>query len=155
MNLYGNTEGEGRTVFTGTVQVNPEGNNNIVYLYDIDFVGDGAGVGLSFSVNGRATDCTFTGWKTAVLGYGYAWVNVIGCHLADNQVGFHFNSTGQSANHSLYNDNRFENHGTAVLLESVPTDMTLDFVGSVFAVNGTEIDNRCSHSLYRSQAVFT
>ena len=25
VNLYGNTEGEGRTVFTGTVQVNPEG----------------------------------------------------------------------------------------------------------------------------------
>ena len=140
---------------TDTVHVATEQAYWLNFFYDIDFVGDGSGVGLSFSVNGRATDCTFTGWKTAVLGYGYAWVNVIGCHLADNQVGFHFNSTGQSANHSLYNDNRFENNGTAVLLESVPTDMTLDFVGSVFAGNGTDIDNRCDHSLDLSQAVFS
>ena len=153
--FHGCTDGTGRTVFTDTVHVATEQAYWLNFFYDIDFVGDGSGVGLSFSVSGRATDCTFTGWKTAVLGYGYAWVNVIGCHLADNQVGFHFNSTGQSANHSLYNDNRFENNGTAVLLESVPTDMTLDFVGSVFAGNGTDIDNRCDHSLDLSQAVFS
>ena len=50
---------------------------------------------------------------------------------------------------------RVDLYGTAVLLESVPTDMTLDFVGSVFAGNGTDIDNRCDHSLDLSQAVFS
>ena len=98
--------------------------------------------------------CTFTGYKTAVLAYGEAWVNVTGCTFTDNQVGFYFNSTGQSASHDLYEDNKFLNNGTAVLLENVPTDMTIYFDGSVFSGNGTDIDNRCNHSVDTSGALF-
>ena len=138
---------------TNTVQVTTEQAYWINYFYDIDFIGDG-GVGISSSVKSWAERCSFTGWKTGVLGYGTAWVNIIDCLFEDNEVGFHFNSTGQSASHSLYNDNRFRHNGIAVLLEQVPTDMALDFVGSEFMENETDVDNRCGHSVDLSQAVF-
>ena len=45
-------------------------------------------------------------------------------------------------------------YGTAVLLENVPTEMTIYCDGSVFSGNGTDIDNRCGHSVDTSGAVF-
>lgn len=153
--FFGCTDGTGRTVFTNTVHVYPQNSYWLNFFYDIDFVGNGTGVGLSFGVSGRATDCTFTGWETAVLGYDTAWVNVIGCTLEDNGIGFHFNSTGQSANHTLYNDNIFARNDTAVLLENVPTDLTLDFQGTIFTDNGIDMDNRCEHAVDLSQAIFS
>lgn len=152
--FHGCTDGSGRTVFTNTVQVTTETAHWINYFYDIDFKGSG-GVGISSSAKSWAERCTFTGWKTGVLGYGTAWVNVIDCLFEDNEVGFHFNSTGQSASHDLYNDNCFRRNGTAVLLEQVPTDMALDFVGSEFADNGTDVDNRCGHAVDLSQVTFS
>ena len=56
--------------------------------------------------------------------------------------------------HSMYNDNRFQNNGTAVVLERVPSQLTLDFQGSLFQGNGTDIDNRSGQPLDISQAVF-
>lgn len=73
---------------------------------------------------------------------------------ADNQVGLHFNSTGQSVSDTRFHDNRFESNGTAVLLENVPTDITMDFAGTSFTGNGTDINNRCDQPLDVSQAVF-
>ena len=152
--FHGCTDGSGRTVFTDTVTVATTQTYWINFFYDIDFVGSGDEVGLSFSEIGRATDCNFTGWKTAVLCYGDSWVNVIGCTFRDNQVAFHFNSTRIGGNHTLYNDNLFENNGTAVLIEHVGCDLEMDFIGSVFRGNGTDIDNRCGHNISTEKAVF-
>lgn len=126
----------------------------INYFCDIDFAGSGGGVGLSMSDNGRAERCSFTGWRTAVLGYGTAWVSLGECDLRDNTIGFHFNSTGQSANDYLFNDNVFADNITAMLLENVPTDQVIELHGCRFTGNGTDIDNRCDHPLDVSQAVF-
>ena len=120
----------------------------------MDVLGDGDGIGVSASGNTRLTGCNLSGWDTAVLAYGSAWVNVIECDVRDNKIGFHFNSEGNSANHSLYNDNVFENNGTAVLLESVPTDMRLQFPGTVFRGNGTDINNRCGQNLNTEETIF-
>ena len=153
MNLYGSADNAGRrTTFTDTVQVS--GGVSISYCYDIDFIGGGDGVGVSASARFRAENCAFRGWKTGVLAYGEAWVNVIGCTFEENGIGFHFNSTGGSVNHTMYNDNRFLRNGTAVLLENVPTEETLNFQGSQFIGNDTDIDNRCKRSLKISQAIF-
>lgn len=152
-NFYGCTDGDQRTTFTDTVQV-VENGWWICMFYDVDFIGDGDGIGLSASGNARVTGCSLSGWDTAVLAYGAAWVNVIECNVRDNKIGFHFNSEGNSANHSLYNDNVFENNGTAVLLESVPTDLTLQFPGTVFRGNGTDINNRCGQNLNIEETIF-
>ena len=153
INLYGSTGGEGRTVFTGSIRVEAREDGRISYFQDIEFRGNG-GVALSAAANARATNCLFTGWDTGLYGCGTAWINSIGCTFADNGVGLHFNSKEGSANHSLYNDNTFRDNGTAVVLEQVPTDLALNFIGSVFEGNGTDIDNRCGQPLDLSRAEF-
>ena len=120
----------------------------------IDFVGDGSGTGLSGSAPFRATGCTFTGWNTGVYAYGTSWVNVIGCTFQSNGIGFHFDSTGEYANHSMYNDNRFFGNDVAVRLDNVPTDVALNFQGSVFRNNAQGILNNCDQPLDLSQATF-
>ena len=157
INFYGTTDGDHRTTFTAPVRLDVSVTQQygwISYFENIDFRGNGTGVGLSTAVKARTTNCAFSGWKTAVLGYGNAWVNVIGCTIEDNEIGFHFNSTGNSANHSMYNDNLFRGNGTAVLLENVPTELALNFENSVFIENGTDIDNQCDHPLDISEAIF-
>lgn len=153
LNLYGSTDEAGnRTTFTGPVRaLTPY--SNITYFYDMDFVGDG-GTGLSGSAPFRATNCTFTGWDTAVLAYGTSWANVIGCTFRNNGIGFHFDSDGEYANHSMYNDNLFEGNKIAVQLDSVPTDVALNFQGSAFRDNGQDIVNFCQQPLDTSQAIF-
>ena len=153
VNLYGSTDPDGdRTTFTGTVHVLAS-YAEISYLYDIDLAGSG-GIGLAGSAPFRATNCTFTGWDTGVLAYGTSWANVIGCTFRENGIGFRFDSTGEYANHSLYNDNLFEDNDTAVRLDNVPTDAALNFVGSVFRDNGQDIVNSCQQPLDTSQAIF-
>ena len=88
------------------------------------------------------------------MGYGSAWVNVIGCQFSGNQVGFHFNSTGSSVSHTMFNDNHFEENTTAVLLENVPTDVIMNFQNSRFRGNRVDIDNRCGQPLDLTQAIF-
>lgn len=88
------------------------------------------------------------------MGYGSAWVNVIGCRFSGNQVGFHFNSTGSSVSHTMFNDNHFEENATAVLLENVPTDVIMNFQNSRFRGNRVDIDNRCGQPLDLTQAIF-
>ena len=154
VNLYGSQDADGRrTTFTDTVRLSAQ-DGPISYFYDIDFVGNKSAIGVSASARFWAENCSFTGWKTGVLGYGDVWVNVIGCRFVDNTTGFHFNSTGQYVTHTMFNDNVFLRNGTAVLLENVPSDECLNFQGSRFTGNGTDIDNRCDHPLDITQAIF-
>lgn len=154
MNLYGSADEDGnRTTFTGPVQVVAP-NGEVAYLQDIDFVGSGSGTGLSGSAPFRATNCTFTGWDTGVFAYATSWANVIGCTFRNNGIGFHFDSTGEYANHSMYNDNLFVGNDVAVQLDNVPTDVALNFQGSVFRNNAQSILNLCDQPLDLSQVTF-
>lgn len=154
VNLYGSTDAQGnRTTFTDTIRVAAQ-EGPISYFYDLDFAGEGTGVGVSASARFWAENCSFANWKTGVLGYGSAWVNVIGCRFQGNGVGFHFNSDGAYVTHTMYNDNIFLDNDTAVLLERVPSQETLNFQGSRFTGNNTDIDNRCGHPIEIAQAVF-
>ena len=153
MNLYGSTDADGnRTTFTGPVQVLTH-YGAITYFYDMDFVGDGSGNGLSGPASFRATNCTFTGWDTGVFAYGTSWVNVIGCSFRYNRIGFRFDSSGEYANHSMFNDNQFIGNDVGVQLDNVPTDVTLNFQGSVFQGNQMSINNRCDQPTDLSQAI--
>lgn len=62
-----------------------------------------------------------------MLIYGEGWGNLSECRLTNNQIGLHFNSTGQSVSDQDFENNRFEGNATAILLENVPTDVTMDF----------------------------
>ena len=154
VNLIGSTDGEGnRTTFTGTMQVT-EQSGRIFYFNGIDFVGDDTGVGLSASARLHLTGCRVAGWKTGALAYGYSWVNADECVFEDNIVGLQFNSIGSNVSDTRYEENVFQNNGTAVLLESVPTDVSMRFPGCTFAGNEKDFDNQCGQTLELSEATF-
>ncbi len=158
VNLYGNTEGEGRTVFTGTVQMNPGGANWVSYLYDIDFAGSGEGVGVSAARRTWAVGCRFTGWRTALLCHGTGangGIAYTSCVFEDNDVAVHYNTNQVSFFNSTSPDNQFFRNGTAILIEGEPTEDSLELPGCQFQGNGTDIDNRSGQPLDISQAVFS
>ena len=154
MNLIGSEGPDGvRTTFTGTLQATAQ-NGYICQFQNLCFTGDGEGVGVSASARINFNHCQFTGWRTGVLCYGSSWVNIKDSVFEDNTVGFHFNSTSDNRNDHMYSGNLFRRNGTAVLLESVPSDQPLYFEGARFSRNGTDIDNRCGQKVDISQAVF-
>lgn len=148
LTLYGSEDEAGnRTTFTGTVQLACP-NRGMSYFHDIDFLGSGEGIGVSASARLHLTGCRTAGWRTGVLAYGeYTWVNLQDCVVEDNEIGFHFNAAGTNVSHTIYDGNLFRHNGTAVLLESIPTDVSLSFPGTRFEDNGTDIDNRCGQSV--------
>lgn len=152
INLTGSEEG--RTVFTGHIQVTAKETQPICYFDNLDFVGDGTGVGISAATRLHLTNCTIAGWKTGVLAYGYTWVSAMYCRFENNEIGFQFNADGVSVSHTLYTGNQFVNNSTAVLLESVPTDVSMKFGECVFSGNSTDIDNRCNQAIDISEATF-
>lgn len=151
--LYGCTDGTGRTVFTQGIQLR-YGSGAISFLRDLDLTGTGSEVGISAASRVWAERCSFTNLKTGMLIYGEGWGNLSECRLTDNQIGLHFNSTGQSVSDRDFENNRFEGNATAILLENVPTDVTMDFPGTVFTDNDIDIDNRCNQSLDLSGTTF-
>ena len=151
--LYGCTDGTGRTVFTQGIQLR-YGSGAISFLRDLDLTGTGSEVGISAASRVWAERCNFTNLKTGMLIYGEGWGNLSECRLTNNQIGLHFNSTGQSVSDQDFENNRFEGNATAILLENVPTDVTMDFPGTVFTGNDIDIDNRCNQSLDLSGTTF-
>lgn len=153
MNFHGCTDGTGRTAFAGGVQIRYEGGA-ISFFYDLDFPGEGGGIGLSAASRAWAVACSFANWRTGVLSYGgNSWVNTTECQFADNQIGLHINSTRSGISDTRFLDNQFTGNGTAVVLENVPGDDTLSFDGCVFTENGVDLDNLCGHGVDLSQAV--
>ena len=157
VNLYGNTEGEGRTVFTGSVQVNPKINNGVNYLYDLDFVGSGDGVGVTAAQRTWTIGCTFTGWRTALMCHGTGadgGICYTECRFEGNEVAVHYNTNQTNFFNSVAPDNQFLRNGTAILIEGEPVDQTMGLPGCRFEGNGTDIDNRSGQPLDISQAAF-
>ena len=154
INFEGTTDGMGkRTTFAAPVSVMAE-TELLFYFVGIDFTGAGDGVGLSVSARVHLEECRVSGWETGVLAHDYAWFNADECVFEDNTVGFHFNAKTGTPSDTTYVDNIFRNNGTAVLLEQVPSDVSLEFPGSRFQGNGTDIDNRCDQALELDEAVF-
>jgi hypothetical protein len=151
IDLYGAEEG-GRTVFTGPVRM-AFPNQGISWIYDIDFVGSGNGVGFSTSTRTFLQRCRFSGWRTGVLVQD-AWVSAFDCTFEENEIGLHFNNDTGISIDSRYTRDVFRNNGTAVLLERVATGESLSFPEAVFSGNGTDIDNRCGLELDLSEAIF-
>lgn len=145
----------GRTVFTATLRLTTGVNGWINEIQGIDFVGTGReGVGVTAAARVHMLNCTFTGWKTGVLAHGHTWVNLRYCEFTDNDVGFHFNAVESNVTHSIFDGSRFAENGTALLWEGSAVGMAIEFPQSVFAHNGTDIDNRSGQVIDVSEAVF-
>lgn len=153
VNLIGSESENGRTTFTAGIQMRDE-FYEICYLSGIDFVGSGSGVAISAAGRLWTQECTFTGWKTAILVFGNVWANTTDCTFTDNEIGLHYNSTDISPSDSHFTGNHFTGNGTAVLLERVPSELTLNFGECVFEDNDVDLDNRCQQQVDISEAEF-
>lgn len=155
-NLFG-SEAEGqRTTFTEGIRMENPKKFFISYFTGIDFKGDGTGIGLSTAGRVWTRECSFSNWRTALLGYGNVWVNTTDCVFEHNGIGFHFNSIDPNftASDTHFTGNSFTGNDTAVFLEEVPTDVKMNFSGCVFTDNGVDIDNPCQQPVDITEAIF-
>lgn len=154
VNLYGSLDQTGRhTTFTSPVYLT-YGGSAISYFEGIDFIGDGGETGISALSRLHLTNCRFSGWDTAVFCSDTAWVNADQCIFSDNGVGLHISNACPNISDDRFEGNTFRENQTAVLLERMGVDLPLNFPGTLFTGNGTDIDNRCGQELDLSQTVF-
>ena len=152
INLFGCTEGEKQTTFTGTITAAPE-NYEVMDIKGITFAGQG-GTGLIASTGINLRECTFTGWDTGALAQDHGWISAQFCTFENNGVGLEFNFGVSHYSDPDYKGNQFLNNGTALRLTRMTGEETLTFTYCSFLGNGTDIDNICDHAVDISDAVF-
>ena len=150
--ISGSKDGDAVTTFTGTVSIKGH-DGNYADLSGINFEGEG-GIGLDAYCLVLLTDCNFTGWDTAAVSQNGAWVNVMECTFANNTVGLKFNTSMAYGTAPNYVNNTFTDNGTAVCIDSLPGNEVIDFAGSVFSGNDTDIDNKAEHPIDTAKATF-
>ena len=76
------------------------------------------------------------------------------CSFTDNTVGLKFNTKSSYGSSPNYLNNTFTGNGTAVCIDSLPGDEILDFAGSTFSGNDTDIENKADHPIDTAKAIF-
>ena len=152
VNLFGGTEGENRTTFTGTLTIETEAPE-MTTIAGIRFVGNG-GTGLSATAAVDIVDCEFIGWDVAAAANDGSWITPMNCIFTDNDIGLHFNSVNTHRSGPNFTGNTFSNNTTAVLLSNVPGNMPIDFRDCTFSGNKTDIDNQTSAKIESTNAIF-
>ena len=152
VHLFGSSDGEAQTTFTGTVTIAPE-NYEVIDVRDITFTGQGR-TGLEASTGVNLRNCAFTGWDTGALAQDHAWISAQFCTFEDNVVGLEFNFGTSHYSAPAYTGNQFLNNETALLLTRMTGQEVLDFQYSSFLGNEVDIQNVCDHPVDVSGAVF-
>lgn len=152
VNLYGNTEGSGRTVFTGTLSVNTDNPSNVM-LFDLDFLGDG-GTGLSATASVYMGGCTFSGWDVGAEALDGGMIGVECCTFKNNGIGFKYNTRVYHSFNSVFPDCTITDNDIGVQFARLEGTITIDFVGSLFSGNRIDIDNPAQYSIDTSKALF-
>ena len=152
VNLYGCTDGSGRTVFTDTLSVNADNPSNVM-LFDLDFEGDG-GTGLSATASVYMGGCSFTGWDVGAVALDGGMIGVERCTFRNNGVGFKYNTVVYHSFNDVFPDCTIEGNDIGVQFARLDGTITLDFVGSVFSGNRIDIDNPAQYSIDTSRSMF-
>ena len=153
VNLYGNTEGSGRTVFTGTLSVNTDSPSNVM-LFDLDFAGDG-GTGLSTTASVYMGGCSFSGWDVGAVALDGGMIGVERCVFRNNGIGFKYNTVVYHSFNDVFPDCTITDNDIGVQFARLQGTITIDFVGSVFSGNRIDIDNPAQYSIDTSKASFS
>lgn len=80
--IYGSTEGDAGTTFTGTVSMRGL-KGNYADLSGIRFAGE-SGIGLNAYCLVLLFDCSFDGWDTAAIAQNGAWISADTCTFTNN-----------------------------------------------------------------------
>lgn len=89
----------------------------------------------------------------AALAQNGAWVNASACTFTNNNTALKFNTSSAYGTAPSYLNNTFTGNGTAVCIDSLPGSEVLDFAGSIFSGNDTDIDNKAEHPVDMAKAI--
>lgn len=153
VNLYGNTDGSGLTVFTGTLSVNTDYPSNVM-LFDLNFEGSGSGTGLSATASVYMSNCSFSGWDIGAVALDGGMIGVENCTFRNNGIGFKYNSRVYHSFNSVFPDCTITDNDIGVQFARLEGTITIDFVNSVFSGNRIDIDNQAQYPIDTSSAVF-
>ena len=149
--VYGGSDGTHETTFAAPVTLRAV-NPIFTEFFGVCFAGSGD-VGLTALSSAVLHGYTVTGWDTGVCARD-AWVCVKGCSFADNAAGLMFDSMGYTSSDAFFVDNQFRDNETAVSIRRLAGDVVLDFSGTAFSGNGTDLENPASHPTDLSGAIF-
>ncbi len=152
VNLYGCTDGSGRTVFTGPVSVRSDYPSNVM-LFDLDFVGEG-GTGLSATASVYMGGCSFTGWDVGAAALDGGMIGVEYCTFRDNGIGFKYNSAGFHSFNDVFPGCVIADNDIGVQFVRMDGSVCIDFAGTTFSGNRIDIDNPISYPINTENAVF-
>lgn len=152
VNLYGCSDGSGRTVIEGSLTVSTHFPDNVM-LHDLDFVGSG-GTGLTASASAVINHCSFTGYDIGADVEDGGMIGVEACTFRQNGIGFRYNTNSYYSFKTAFPDSVVEDNGIGVQFLNIPGNTLLDFVGTVFSNNTTDIDNPISYPIETSLATF-
>ncbi|MBD9014913.1 MAG: zinc ribbon domain-containing protein [Lachnospiraceae bacterium] len=150
--IFGSTDGDAATTFNGTVHVNGK-NGNYGIVSGIRFEGN-SGTGLNANCFVLLSGCSFSGWDIAAIAQDGAWVSASDCTFTDNGTALKLNTGIAYGSSPDFLNNTFTGNGTAVCIDRLPGNEILNFAGSIFSGNGTDIENKTKHTVDTSNVVF-
>ncbi len=152
VNLYGCTDGSGRTTFNGTISVYSHNPSNVM-LFDLDFVGNG-GTGLLAEASVYMGGCSFTGWDVGAMTHDDGMISVENCEFRNNGIGFKYDSANFSSFKETFPGCTIADNDIGIQFERLDGTSSIDFAGSVFSGNETDIDNPVNYPIHIENAVF-
>lgn len=150
--IYGSTEGDAVTTFTGTVSMKGL-NGNYADINGVHFQGN-SGIGLNAYCMVLISQCSFDGWDTAAVAQNGAWINAADCMFTNNTTALKFSTNTSYGSAPNYSNNIFTGNGTAVCIDNLPGNEVLDFTGSKFSGNDIDIANKAEHPIDTANAIF-
>ena len=81
-------------------------------------------------------------------------IGVEACTFRNNKIGFSYDTLSYSFSKDGFPDCRIEGNDVGIQFVNLPGAMPLDFFGTVFSGNGTDIDNPIQNPIDLSNAIF-
>lgn len=152
VNLYGGTDGNARTTFTGTLSVHSDSPANVM-LFDMDFIGHG-GTGLSATASVYMGGCTFTGWDVGAVALDGGMIGVDHCEFRGNGIGFLYRSVSFRSFREVFPNCVIADNDIGVQFALLSGNICIDFAGSTFSGNRIDVDNPIDYPIDLSRAIF-
>ena len=152
VNLYGCSDGSGRTAIEGTLTVSTH-DPTYVTLCNLDFVGSG-GTGLSATASTDIWGCSFTGYDIGAAVKEGGMIGVEACTFRNNGIAFSYDTLSYSFFKTGFPDCTIEGNDIGIQFVNLPGATPLDFGGTVFSGNRIDIENPIQYPIDLSNAIF-
>ena len=88
------------------------------------------------------------------MSHNGAWVAAMDCTFADNDTALKFNTSIAYGTSSDYENIPSQEIKPQFCIDNLPGDEVLNFTGSTFTGNDTDIENKAGHPVDTANAVF-